>query len=588
MLIKIHNQEIEILNNSNLLHIENYLCFFKGYFFINEHFFSRDEAVDYLIKNIESFQSNEKYDSLNGIFSCMIINLESKEINLFSDRIGPVGLYYHYTKNNLVVSDDVFSIYKNNLDIEVDMVSLFEMLSYRFVTGKYTMLKNVFQINPASVINFNFSKRGSITKHENRYWDYSFNPIKDSINKIEEKCNSVLNNIMKRFARVVRRKKVALNLSGGYDSRCILGLMLNNGINKSDLKCITFGHSDSEDITITSKIRDTLNIKLELILDIKNYDKLYDREFILSSIKDIGYSSYYFQAYYPKTILEKLYDVDFLFTGDVGFTSGLLIDENIYNIGTESALLDIIDKKNRTNIGLSPKLIKSIISKEIKIPHIENKLKERILESIGNNNEEYHIRYFKWYQENRLRKYVLKTYDIFSKETTTFLPFYDNDFIDFMFSIPFKAMKNQRVFLNTMNKYIFRNSSNSLRKLPYDKRGKLVLKNNDYVLNDKKPSRLTNKFNKIFRYKTYYKYHFERDNFPVFHLWKVNKQIYFKEICKFLEGHSMILDYKIIKQIIERNNNNISFLKYGLKNILTIVGFEKIVRKYQRNKLSQS
>lgn len=589
MLVKIIDSQINIINNLNLIDYKNYLCWVKGYFFSQDKFFSNKDAAKYLINNIEVFDSDEKYDSLNGIYSCMLIDKESKETKLITDRIAPLGLYYHLEEKSLAISDDPFSIYENNLNIEVDMVSLVEMLSYRFVTGQYTLFKDIFQVKPASVLRFNFFNMDSITKEENRYWDYAFAPIDEPMELIEKKCSNILNTVMKKFSKVVKDKQVALNLSGGYDSRCILGLMLNNGINKEKLKCFTFGHSESDDISITTMIKDVLNINLEQISNIKNYDKFYDPEFIRSSVKNIGYSCYYFQAFYPQIILQKLENIDFLFTGDVGFTVGLVIKDEIYNIKSNSDLIEMINRKNRENINLSFEQIQSIFSNEkIDFQYMEDKLQERIWETIGHDIKENHIKYFKWDQENRLRKYVLKAHDMFSSKIETFLPFYDYDFIDFMFSIPFQALRNQRVYLNAIHKHIFSHLPKDFSTIKYDKRGQLKLKGNDYILEEKKPSKLVDKFNKIFRYKAYYKYHFKRDHFPIFHIWNVNKQIYLKEIYKLLENDSRVLNYEKIRQLIEKNINNITFLRYGLKNIISIIEFEKIIKKHKKNNLFQS
>ena len=181
MLVKIIDSQINIINNLNLIDYKNYLCWVKGYFFSQGEFFSNKAAAKYLINNIEAFDSDEKYDSLNGIYSCMLIDKKSKETKLITDRIAPLGLYYHLEEKSLVISDDPFSIYENNLNIEVDMVSFLEMLSYRFVTGQYTLFKDIFQVKPASVLRFNFFNMDSITKEEHRYWDYTFTPIDEPI-----------------------------------------------------------------------------------------------------------------------------------------------------------------------------------------------------------------------------------------------------------------------------------------------------------------------------------------------------------------------------------------------------------------------
>tara|TARA_B100001559_G_C16287899_1_gene523724 strand:- start:264 stop:692 length:429 start_codon:yes stop_codon:yes gene_type:complete len=137
---------------------------------------------------------------------------------------------------------------------------------------------------------------------------------------------------------------------------------------------------------------------------------------------------------------------------------------------------------------------------------------------------------------------------------------------------------NQRVFLNTMSKFIFKNELKPLSRIPYQGRGEYILNNeNNYVpkkLNFKK--QLQNKFNflsKNYRLKNLH---------PLSFLWKHKKKKYLKNINNIINFNSEILKPSSTKKIIEQNKNKHMFIQYGLLIILSLLTFEKINQDCQK------
>ena len=77
------------------------------------------------------------------------------------------------------------------------------------------------------------------------------------------------------FGKAIRReagnsKKLCCYLSGGYDSRCILAVMLNTGLQPITVTS-TGGMTGKEDVDIAKKIAKRFNLSHE-VLDIPKYD----------------------------------------------------------------------------------------------------------------------------------------------------------------------------------------------------------------------------------------------------------------------------------------------------------------------------
>ena len=66
MLIKLEKNNFDIIDETNLIETDKYFVYFEGYFFYNDDFYIKNEAINFLVENIENIE--KLISKLNGVF----------------------------------------------------------------------------------------------------------------------------------------------------------------------------------------------------------------------------------------------------------------------------------------------------------------------------------------------------------------------------------------------------------------------------------------------------------------------------------------------------------------------------------------
>ena len=561
MILKVSNQKIYKKEFIKINELDKEV-FLAGYFFYNDILYDR--------KNIKSFFNNnistDCFKYLNGFFNLIIICNKTKEINIYNDRVGAIGLYYHSSSNEIIISDEIKQL--TSITNEIDEISMMEMLRFRFTSGKYTIYKNIFKISPAS--NLTISLKSNLKLNISRYWDYSFNIKNKPLEQVEKEGYDILMSVTKRYNNNFGNKPLGLFLSGGFDSRAILGLMMKN--NFTNIKTFSYGHDDCDDIIIAKKINQYYGLNSEILSDNTYCSSLFNKREIYNTIEKIGHTSYYMQGLYNQILLSRLNDIEHIALGDPGFILGIYLSKFDNQIADDQALTDFIFKKNRT--GLTSKEISVLMNFTYTDQEIEESLRNRIIESTGSNND-YKILYYKWIQENRFRNYILTSQiDIMIKAgKKIFSPLYDNDFIDYLFSLPPEYYKNYKVYLNILGKHIFTDKFKVLSEIKYDSRGYYKLRNQNYspTIKNKRIKSLVKLKNKITG-----KYQ-KNDLYPLLMLRNKNKTAFNNNINNLMNSESNIFNMKNVKELTKKNISSKFGLKYKVLIILSAILTEQYI-----------
>lgn len=200
----------------------------KIYMTFNGEIFNAFEYKDELIKKGCKFKSNtdteillylykiygidEMLRRINGMFAVCIADLENNEIYLIRDRLGVKPLYYYENENAFMYSSECKTFYahpdfKNELNEDV----FEEYMIFRYVAGKNTLLKGVYNVLPGHYIKIN---KDGVKDFE--YWQISDSKNKSaSLNDYEE----IIKKSVKE--RLLSDVKLGVQLSGGIDSSLV-------------------------------------------------------------------------------------------------------------------------------------------------------------------------------------------------------------------------------------------------------------------------------------------------------------------------------------------------------------------------------
>lgn len=566
MLLTINN-EIITTNKSDFCYFNNdWKFWFKGYFFIGDNYYSDEDACKYINDHLLK-DSIIPPHNLNGIYQCLILNEEKHSIYVLNDRFGFHQLFYFTSKDVLILGDNFWEVSKNAKVSEMDETSLFEFMQYRFVTGKYTLAKDIFCIEPASVYKIKYAAE-NIQISRDIYWHFEHKPTIDSKSVAEEKIYNCLNNIISRYKKsVFKNKKIGINLTGGLDSRFIIGLLIQNDILPENITSFTYGSSTCDDIKIAKKISFLLNIKHHEEIFDSYFTDFFDKKYIDDLLFDIGFYTYYFQGYGCKKLNNINSDIDFLLTGTDGFVVAAYANQELFDAVDYHEVVDIIYKVNANM--LSEKVSNTITQ------HNYSSNKQKLIERIKGEQIDKTLGpvsiFYDWMFKNRNRKYLLSNYEIQSKNVDCLMQFYDYEFIDLMAKMDSSMIINQQPYTNSMFKNVFVGDLVNLRAIPIEKRGVYYQAGEDFL--EKKKPWITPKkiINKICNAPD--------DNFqyPIQKTLRNTKSIFDNIIQELIGTDSKYLNNTDCVNLIRKMKRSDRFTRYGLVIIISILRFEKML-----------
>ena len=163
---------------------------------------------------------DELWKKLNGMFSIVLWNKKNKKLIMVRDHVGIKPLHYYMCKDRVYFSSDYNSFFHQNFqNIQFNVDSILSYLSFRYVIGEKTFLKNVFDILPGQKIEFYNNNIKSET-----YWGVNLE------NKTDKGQDYYVRNLNLEIESAIKRQlisdvPVGAFVSGGLDSSLILSHM---------------------------------------------------------------------------------------------------------------------------------------------------------------------------------------------------------------------------------------------------------------------------------------------------------------------------------------------------------------------------
>ncbi len=197
--------------------------------FKNKYEFKSNSDAEVLL--YAYFEWGEKFiEMLEGMFSIVIYNKKTKEINLYRDRFGIKPLYYFFDNDYFIFSSEflplikIINKIKLNKNLNYESIHNFLYCGYNYENT--THLKNLFKLEPSHSLHF---KNFNIQKI--KYWHLK-KMNRDS--KLETSSDFVYEQLNKSVQKhLVSDVPISILLSGGLDSSLISYLSKKNSLNKS-------------------------------------------------------------------------------------------------------------------------------------------------------------------------------------------------------------------------------------------------------------------------------------------------------------------------------------------------------------------
>ncbi len=201
---------------------------------------------------------------LFGVFAFANVELATGRVVLAVDRFGGKPLYYAQTELGFVVSPCLRAVSEFCSDLSLDDDALVDVLSYRMLVARHSLVKGVFQVEPGTVVVR--ESNGAISIQ--RLWRLDFGGCGGddggvhSIEEWEGRVSSALKSSVSALCASTPRVNVFL--SGGVDSSILASFVAESDVDVTAITLEVEGWRNPE-IERARSVADKLGLPLEVV-----------------------------------------------------------------------------------------------------------------------------------------------------------------------------------------------------------------------------------------------------------------------------------------------------------------------------------
>ena len=372
--------------------------------------------------------------ALNGSFVAAIYDSAKDLLIISTDRIASRPLFYAETATAFYFSPEIKAILHNgDVDRSLDQVTLASFLTNGYPVGDRTFFEHIKALKPATTMAIDI-RSASINKHT--YWEYAFDE-----NGADRGEAHYVRELTRLLGQAVQRRikgghRIAILLSGGVDSRGILGFCLGK---MPEINAVTWAEDP----------------------DKKDSDAAIARE--ICRRFDANHRVYRLDpAKLADTAPGWVYETEGATDTLGNYPAGLEIFEEMsreFDVALRGDELFGQPRSVRNEpAALFPAGIASSLDSQLKgvlRPHIYQSLEKRYKEEIGrisgecklkdyNNRKDYYNYSLEMFRcLNPLSHYKQKRMELRN-------PWLDNDILDFTLKLPPKYRVNKRLYVRTL------------------------------------------------------------------------------------------------------------------------------------------
>lgn len=226
------------------------------------HVFKTSSDVESCVHFFE--RSGDKFvRALDGSFLLVLYDKKNEKVFIVNDRHGLIPFYYFVDSDRMLFFSEPKAVLNSkSFKKEIDDVAVADFFAFGRILGNRTLLKRVRMMPPASIITL--SSERVIRR---KYWSFRFKEDNDQTWP-EDYYVQKLAILLRRavYRRMSDNRSYGLFLSGGLDSRAILGAMSK----KHHINTLTFGVKGGDEMKTAkevAKVWGTNHVSVELKRD---------------------------------------------------------------------------------------------------------------------------------------------------------------------------------------------------------------------------------------------------------------------------------------------------------------------------------
>ena len=207
----------------------------RGFLIAKGHVFRTKTDTEVIVHLYEEL-GTKCVEELRGMFGFAIWDENQQVLFMARDRLGIKPIYYWLSEKALVFGSEIKAILADaEVQTEIQPAVIDRFLTFLYVPGEETLLKNLFKLAPGSYL---LARGGKVETKQ--YWDLNFAPAEISFEQAQKQFLELMEESVR--LHMISDVPVGFLLSGGVDSTAILGF----AVGKTDrpLSSFTLGFSE--------------------------------------------------------------------------------------------------------------------------------------------------------------------------------------------------------------------------------------------------------------------------------------------------------------------------------------------------------
>jgi len=264
--------------------------------------FKTNSDTEVILAYIENYGIESFIDKCNGMFAIALYDQITGMLYLIRDRLGVKPLYYTIENDHFIFSSEIKGILGSGLVTpKFNEDAIDEYLGNRYVRAPYTFFKNIFQVEPGSIIAIDKDLRMS----KSIYWDlpseFNYDNSFDETTIAEEFKDELIKAIERRLISDV---PLGTYLSGGVDSSLITAI--TTLLLKDKINTYTVGFAELNEFDYAQIVADQYNTNHHRItMSLDDYFDLMD-EIIYFKDAPLGVPNEVPLAFMSRILKEKI------------------------------------------------------------------------------------------------------------------------------------------------------------------------------------------------------------------------------------------------------------------------------------------
>lgn len=320
----------------------------------------------------------------DGEYIIACCNHSSNQVFIFNDYLGRLPFYFSENETSVVTSREI-SFITENLQPKLSKFACAEFLLFGYPLGNKTLHENCFRLTPATLLIIN-SKKNTI--RQTSVLEFNFERTNCEITQPDK----IVKSLVKEFNNSISKRakehpKITLSLSGGLDSRAIMGSLdkLNidyqiktyndyNKTAKNDIKVVKELTKEKKDQFKIINLQKTSQYHKEVLLGVKKGLNFSGMSFILDYFEKINEKkTSFWTGDGGDKVLTNLHPLRIIFSKD-DLLNYLLSENEIFNITEVCKLLNINKRQLKSHLK---KHLNSYPEQKLRNKHLRFMIMER-------------------------------------------------------------------------------------------------------------------------------------------------------------------------------------------------------------------